>query len=348
MQSSADNTQNPCVGCNYSLAGLPLGCTCPECGKASPDPNAHTADTIDKFCFCTTCCYHLFTLKKTDNCPECGNPAADSTIEQSIYRSGSTYLNTLRKGYQSITLGILILTLGFLFTTFGGPVVSLLSRAVGTTSLDLFGILQLAFLAALVAGAFFLLFGAIKATAKDPYFGICVDSEKPRLLTRTMAYINFFLYMPGIFRLPLFIFTAGQTGALLIMATYAAAAVTLVLASTVYTTRIATRIGTKKLIKTSTKSSAAIQILIVLMVIFALPLHISISGSPGGTLLVVTGIGLSVTMLASFLVYAHMLTATSRELKRALKRGMTIPTTASLKDAAPIATDPPIAPDTNP
>lgn len=335
MNSQPDRTLPPgsyCTSCGYDLAGLRDDCVCPECGNKRPDPNEHKIEKLDAFCFCASCGYHLLGLKHTDNCPECGLACTESLIEQSLYRSGSGYIKTLRRGYRNIRTGYLLFLLGVLTVFFGSPALMMLSRVTGTTAAPFGGVGFFLLVAMLLnlTGGIVLLVGAHIATTIDPHLGLHASSEGTRRLTRAWSYTNFFFYIPGAFCLPAVVFLAfsfvsEQLASIVLLILYFGSAVTLVLSSSCYTLHIAQRLGSIKLVKSCRRITTTLVVLGVIAGFLLLPLIGTIANASSTTGSAIVGFGFTIGCFAAVVLHCYMVCRVTSGLNAALLRSETIP-----------------------
>ncbi|GAB5497610.1 MAG: hypothetical protein Phyf2KO_26900 [Phycisphaerales bacterium] len=335
MSSKPDNTIQPgalCINCSYDLAGLQESALCPECGYRSPDRNNLIVEKLDIFCFCVSCGYHLVDLNHTDNCPECGLACKDSLVEQSLYRSGSGYIKTLRRGYRNIRTGYILLFVGLLFVIFGSSAIAMMSQLAGTNSAAIRGngFVPLVFLLIMLAGGIMLIVGAHAATKTDPHLGLHASSERTRVLTRAWSYTNFFFYIPGAFCLPLTFFVAfvrlnEQIGATLLLLLYFGSAVTLVLTSSYYTLHITQRLGTRSLAKSCKRIATTLVALAVIAGFLFLPLAGMVATTTPGAGTATVGISFTVGCFTATALHFYMVCRATSGLNAALKRCETIP-----------------------
>lgn len=309
-------TQPPteCVNCGYNLKGLAVRTPCPECGTPIPDPKAHESEILDDFVFCTSCGYHLKGLSRHAHCPECGERAANSAIPQSLYRSTFSYLKELRSGFRDLALIHAALLVGFILLV-AGP--ALLFPLLGSMTSPM--VVTLLTLLSLVVFLIMFLLAWLRATIRDRTLGRHTLSEESRKLTRSMAFINFLLYLPGFFCLAPFLGATGG-GLILLPVIYLAAAITHLFAATTYAQRLVQRTGARPTNKRIDRAKFIMQIATPLLIISLLVYAGIATTSPWDPSLIVFGILTAATAATIAGAHTYTLILTSRELRTVQER----------------------------
>ena len=256
---------NNCTACGYDLAGLPHGSDCPECGVKSTPPEG-PGGTLGAFVVCPSCGYSLGGLTLDANCPECNAPCSDAVIEQSLYRSGSAYVNRIASGASMILLSAYLIVFAYVamvVVMLGAGTLGAAAGGVGPMAGMVLSMIL--FLVFILGAAIVWLIGWIRATTQDPTMRYAAVSDKSRGIVRAMAITVFCLQVSSI--VP-FVGALGYIGNLVCIPIF-------FFTSCRYIKRIGERIPDRKMTNTASRIATLAACLIPIMIISGIIMVIS-------------------------------------------------------------------------
>jgi MFS family permease len=328
MNDDSITTKRSCINCCYDLAGLPIPCTCPECGINNHDPSTPTTETLDAFTICPTCGYNLGGLPRHSQCPECGSPTQEAIVEHSIYRAGSAHVASIARGASLVLLAHYIFLGAFVIlisgTLFAGAIGAATRTNMGPTGGLLIG--SGAFLLMILSSGIVWLVGWMKATRKDPVFGYYPTSERRRGSTRGLAITLFCITAASVMCM---IVPLANT---VIFFAQVVCGIIMFYFSTAYIRAIATRIPSAKLESSATRVRTVGTVVFVCIagaIAITILLAVLESYSIGDSLEIISGfIALFIVIagLVGTLAYLRVLTRFAKILKQAKLRAESTPT----------------------